>query len=266
MTVTGDVFDCKRFAVHDGPGIRTTVFLRGCPLSCPWCHNPEGLGAEEDDAWRGKGAVDRGLPADRNVIGPAVEIPVLLAELRKDEVFYRQSGGGVTISGGEPFAQPSFLLTLLRACGDAGLHRAVDTCGHAPRELVEEAMEIVDLFLYDLKLADDDLHLRYTGVTGELIRKNLARLAAAGAAVRVRVPLVPGITDTAANLAGVRRICRDAGVTAVGLLPYNKLGEDKRRRLGLAPETNGLDTQDGAVMGEIASAFRREGFTVTIGG
>ena len=262
MSVTGDVFDCKKFAVHDGPGIRTTVFLRGCPLSCPWCHNPEGLETTRDDGWRR----NRGLPIDGNVIGPAVEIPVLLSELRKDEEFYRRSGGGVTISGGEPFAQPAFLVALLHACKQAGLHTAVDTCGHAAWELIEEAMEIADLFLYDLKLANDDLHLRYTGVTGERIRENLERLVGAGAEVRVRVPLVPGITDTPDNLAGLRSILRAAGAKAVGLLPYNRLGEDKRRRLGLEPGAGELKTQDDGAVEAMAAAFRDDGFTVGIGG
>ncbi len=262
------VFDIRRFSIHDGPGIRTTVFLKGCPLRCWWCHNPEGLSAAPEVVWRAErcsrcgtciaicpeGALSWdgetplldqtrctlcGLCADqcyaeaRELLGRAMTPEQVLAELERDRMFYDESGGGVTFSGGEPLAQPEFLLELLRGCRERGMHTAVDTCGHASRETVDRIRPHVSLFLYDLKLLDDDRHRRYTGVSNALGLANLRALVAAGHAIVVRVPLIPGVNDGDES---VRRI--GAFLTELGrpfpvvILPYHSLGAAKYGRLG----------------------------------
>lgn len=223
----GVIFDIKRFAVHDGPGIRTTVFLRGCPLRCTWCHNPEsqGYGVEE-------------LPGrERPVrVGREVSVNEVLAEVERDVVFFDESGGGVTFSGGEPLAQPEFLLELLRGCGDLEVHRAVDTSGYAPQKVLLQAAEHTDLFLYDLKMADDAKHREHTSVGVELIYNNLRALCDTDAAIHIRIPVIPGITDTAANMAAIRAFLESLPrKLPVKFLPYHSAAVDKYTRHGMKP-------------------------------
>ncbi len=217
---TGNILSIQRFSVHDGPGIRTTVFLKGCPLSCPWCHNPESqqTGAElyvlpdrcidcwacsQDcplaDRWQDMEFKDgdRLAPAEcdacgecvevcpagaRRILGRTVDVEELLAEIQRDRAFFEQSGGGVTFSGGEPLQQPEFLLACLTACRDTGLHTTVDTCGYAGGALIEEVARAADLLLYDVKLLDDARHIQYVGTPVQSILANLRAVAEARAA------------------------------------------------------------------------------------
>ena len=232
---TGIVFDVKQYALHDGPGIRTTVFLKGCPLRCQWCHNPEGIGKNPQILYRNKRCIGCGecldvcpekalslspegiitnkllckadgacamiCPADaRELIGKTVSSDEIRDVVKKDVPFYNQSGGGVTFSGGEPLMQPDFLLECLQLCGREGIHRAVDTSGHAALEIVKPIAKETDLFLYDLKLMDPDKHRYLTGVSNELILSNLKYLAYAGFKITVRFPLLTGLNDTDENL------------------------------------------------------------------
>ena len=221
----GMLFDIKRYAVHDGPGIRTTVFLQGCPLACRWCHNPESQGTVLEKGDRTDGT---------RPLGRRVGVEEMMAEIERDVPFYDESGGGVTFSGGEPLAQPEFLAAVLDHCGRHAIHRAVDTCGYAPRQTLLEIARRTDLFLYDLKVIDPRRHAELTGVDNEPIHANLAALCETEVSIELRMPVVPGITDTDANLrqlvALVEALPRRP---LLRLLPYHRAAMDKYRRFGL---------------------------------
>lgn len=252
MKMTGAIFDIKKYAIHDGPGIRTTIFLKGCPMDCWWCHNPE---ARECDEGR--------LAEKTNT----VTVFQVMKEIEKDRIFYDQSGGGVTFSGGEPLAQPAFLTALLEACRYAGISTAVDTCGYAPAEDFERVLKLVDLFLYDLKMIDNVEHMKYTGVSNDLVLQNLRLLVEKGSKVQLRIPLIPGITDTTENLEAILAFLSEVpGVRQVSLLPYNRFGEDKRRRFELKDRLGNLKTQTKAEIEQAAARFADRGYEVKIGG
>ena len=301
----GLVFDVKRFAIHDGPGIRTTVFLKGCPLSCAWCHNPESQrrepellvrsercvacgtcvsacpnGAIARQSSRAKPETDRSrctgcgacvtacIPRARTVVGQARSVDDLLAEIERDTLFYDQSGGGVTLSGGEPLAQQEFASELLRRCRSQRIHTAVDTCGFADEAALAAVAEETDLFLYDVKLLDDERHRRWTGASNEKILRNLERLARDGKRIWVRYPLVPGINDSERDLAEFGRfVARCPGVEAVQVLPYHAAGERKFDHLGRRFSLGDVRQPDPEMVENAAAVVRAAaGIAVTIGG
>jgi pyruvate formate lyase activating enzyme len=263
---TGVIFNLMRFSVHDGPGIRTAVYLKGCPLSCWWCHNPE----SQDPAPEVLYSADRCTlcgecaricpqhaisPVDgrmivsedctccatcvescgadaRTVAGRTVTASEILAEIERDIVFFDESGGGVTFTGGEPLGQPEFLEALLRECRERRIHTAIETCGAAPRPLLLRIAALADLVLYDLKLIDDARHRQYTGAGNRNILENLRALAAVHPAVFVRVPVVPGVNDTDADRRRLSEFLAGLAPASVQLLPYHSTGEAKYLRLG----------------------------------
>jgi pyruvate formate lyase activating enzyme len=185
--------------VHDGPGIRTTVFFKGCPLSCWWCHNPESQDFKSEKSIRN--LILSGERFERSeTTGKLMSVDEVMFEVLKDQLFYDESGGGVTFSGGEPLMQEMFLLDLLKACKQKGLHTTLDTSGYAPKKVLENIAEHVDLFLYDLKIIDNTLHKKYTGVSNRSILENLKFLYRTGKNVIIRFPVIPGITDTTENI------------------------------------------------------------------
>lgn len=290
---TGIVFDVKRFSIHDGPGIRTTVFLKGCPLSCSWCHNPEGQAPGQELVLRPDRCIGCGTCVEvcergailweedavvtqrercqacgtcvevcyaeaRELVGRPMSVTEVLAEIERDSVFYDESGGGVTFSGGEPLSQAAFLRGILAAAKGAGLHTALDTCGFASWDVLESLRAHVDLFLYDLKLMDDVRHRESTGVSNELILENLLRLSQAGHRVILRVPVVPGVNDDEENLRRVGAFAADLpAVERLDLLPYHRIGRDKYRRLARPCSMPQVDPPSDAEMLEIAGMLRQ---------
>jgi pyruvate formate lyase activating enzyme len=252
--VTGIIFDIKRFAIHDGPGIRTTVFLKGCPLECWWCHNPESRERE---------------PAvhDGKLIGREIAVPELIATLERDRPFHDESGGGVTFSGGEPLAQPEFLLAALDACGESEFHRTVDSTGHAPADLLRRVAAETDLFLYDLKLMDPQRHLRYTGRELVPILENLRLLAELGIPVEIRVPVIPGLNDDAANFEATGRFAAELdNVTGLVLLPYHAMAMHKYERFGLERRLPETPAADPTALRIAAERIAAHGLNVRVGG
>jgi len=264
---TGIIFNIQRYSIHDGPGIRTTVFLKGCPLNCWWCQNPESqLSGQEMIFWGdrciGCGAcsticpssaiqIKNGIPITekekcilcgkctekcpaiaREIIGEKLTAEEVIKEIEKDLVFYEESGGGVTFSGGEPLGQSEFLEGLLNGCREKKIHTAVDTSGYVSWEILNKMIPKVDLFLYDLKLMDNERHKKYTGVSNELILENLKKLSSVHNNIFVRFPVIPGINDDYQNIRKLGEFLSPLEITQVNLLSYHYMGMDKYRRLG----------------------------------
>ncbi len=208
------IFNIQRFCIHDGPGIRTTVFFQGCPLQCLWCHNPEGIPYD----------LSLGI-TDKHTHQYTVE--ELMAELMKDEVFYRESGGGITFSGGEPMMQADFLLRMLNLLARAGIHTAVDTSGYAPPDIFHEVVSHAGLILFDLKIIDEQKHELYTSTGNELIMDNLRYLARSRIPYRIRIPLVEDVTASDENIRAIAELLKDKGKVNIDLLSYHDLGKGK---------------------------------------
>lgn len=300
----GIVFDIMKYSVHDGPGIRTTVFLKGCPLSCRWCHNPESRRPEPQLMFFAErcigcgecaGACPHGavVPLDsepekpapvtgrctgcgscvavchagaRELAGREMTAARVLAEIERDVVFYDQSGGGVTFSGGEPLVQQGFLLELLAGCREREIHTAVDTTGCAPLGKLLAVSKLTDLFLFDLKVMDDKIHRKYTGVSNRLILDNLRELASEHGNITVRIPVISGINDDDNNITATGRfVSQLPGVRSVHLLPYHRAGVEKYRRLGLAYSLPDLTPPGEEKMNAIANKLRKFGLVVQVG-
>ncbi|MFH0849664.1 MAG: glycyl-radical enzyme activating protein [Candidatus Bathyarchaeota archaeon] len=294
----GIVFDVKHFAIHDGPGIRTTVFLKGCPLRCLWCHSPESqsltpeimvyperctgceacieacpLGALETPGDpKPEGCTHCGACAEacysgaRVLLGASLTVEEAMISVRKDRRLHAASGGGVTVSGGEPTHQPGFTYALLRALKEEGYHTALDTCGHAPWETLERMMPLTDLFLYDLKHVDPDVHRRLTGMDNDLILSNLRRLSDVDACIVVRVPLIPSLNDSEEHLESLAGLLRDLNVDAVEILPYHRLGVPKYESLGRRYALPDLEPHSEAHLLRVQERLRASGLNVVVEG
>ena len=280
--LTGKFYDMQGFSVHDGPGIRLTLFLKGCPLRCPWCHSPESQEFPTELNWMGlkcvgvdkcgnclnvcpNDAISLGakkmsatgdeeiqlVTVDRSkcdncgkcaeactskalyMCGTDYTVDEVMERIRRDVPFYNRSGGGVTISGGECLCQPEFLLEVLKRCKAEGIHTAVDTTGFAPWSSIEPILPYTDLFLYDLKQMDPDLHKQVIGVPNPLILENAKKIAAAGGKFQIRIPIIPMFNDSKKSFDEVGKFICELGdaVEIVQLLPYHKLGTVKWERL-----------------------------------
>ena len=267
---TGQVFEIQRFSIHDGPGIRTTVFLKGCPLRCLWCHNPESIDPRPLLSFVADKCINCGSCAEvcpkqahvmdeslghvflrkkcdtlgacaevcpskaLEIVGRNMTHNEVLEQVLRDRPFYEASGGGVTISGGEPLLQIDFAEVLLRNVKAAGVSTAVETAGHVMFERLARVAPYTDLFLFDIKETDDVLHQKFTGVSGAQIRKNLVMLHDIGASILMRLPIIPGLNDRKAHFREVARFTEPlTGLVGVEVMPYHSLGLSKRERLGL---------------------------------
>jgi pyruvate formate lyase activating enzyme len=216
----GIVFDLQRGAMHDGPGVRTTVFLKGCPLRCAWCHNPESQAFAPEVGRCGR------------TYGRAATVSEIMAVVRRDTRFYAASGGGLTVSGGEPTAQYAFCAALLGAAKAEGIHTCLDTCGELDWPRLDALRSSVDLFLYDYKATDPARHRALTGVAPDRVFANLARLLEAGAPVCLRCPLVPGVNDDPGHVAAIAELGRRWPRLAIDIMPYHDVGGGKYDDLG----------------------------------
>jgi pyruvate formate lyase activating enzyme len=290
----GIIFDIKQYAIHDGPGIRTTVFLKGCPLTCVWCHNPEGIAKEPEFMWSQEKCIhcktcvcpkdalsfNHVLQIDDQkctvcsacsdacpsqalaLLGKEMSVAHVVKEIEKDIPFYDESNGGVTISGGEPLMQPDFLYALLKACKARNIHTAVDTSGYAPFDILSKVKKYTDLFLYDIKGINDDTHKKVTGVSNTLILKNVKALSRITDII-VRYPLIPGINDSKTDIAAFTEFVSSIPVDEVDILPYHTTGK-KAKKLKKAVFIT--DPPAAETIEDMRKMLKRTGITVKIGG
>ncbi|KKM10351.1 hypothetical protein SY88_14220 [Clostridiales bacterium PH28_bin88] len=298
--ITGKVFNIQRYAVHDGPGIRTIVFLKGCPMRCDWCENPESIEPRRQLAFYSpkcigcgdcqpacpRGAIDltRAERIDRvrcdncgqcarvcpvaalKLIGEDLTVEDVLAQVLRDRKFYERSGGGVTISGGEPTLQYDFLYALLQACKDEGLHTVLETNGLVAWEKLEQLTPLVDIFYLDLKSIDPALHKQHTGVSNDLILSNARKLMAKKQAVVFRLPLIPGINTTTAQLELMADFLNEIKAKEVHLLPYHKLGENKLASIHSGLHPLPVPEMSRGEAEELQKLFHAPGRRVIVGG
>ncbi len=299
--MTGIVFKIQKYSIHDGPGIRTTVFLKGCPLNCWWCHNPEGqepsgvivyhkekchhcgrcievcnneavyfrnkdLKWERNKCTHCYNCIDICPENALESIGRKMTVSSLMDVVEKDTIFYDESGGGVTFTGGEPFQQYEFLYEMLKSCKRKGIHTAIETSGYTAWDRMENIAGYTDLFLYDLKLMDEGKHIKYTGVSNKTILQNLEKLSAIHNNICVRIPIIPGVNDDEENIDRSILFLKSTSIRNIGILPYHDIGIYKYDKLGIQYRLKGLITTEVHEMQKIADVFMNNGFCVKIGG
>ncbi len=300
---SGLVFDIKRYAISDGPGIRVTIFLKGCPLSCRWCHNPESISPAVQKMYTESKCIgcgecvdncpeqaceltDKGIVTDKDLctscgrcaqVCPALatemsgryeSVSDLMKVIEDERPFFDQSGGGVTFSGGEPLLYPDFLNKILDACGQRKIHRTVDTSGLASTKNLLDVARRTDLFLYDLKLMDSKKHKKWTGAGNKRILKNLQKLAKTGAEIQIRIPLIKAVNTDEENIeaTAVFVAALEGPGKMISLLPYHNVAGGKSAKLGQSYEPGSMSAPDEQDLARIINQFATHGLTATVGG
>lgn len=287
----GRIVDVKRFAVHDGPGIRTTIFFKGCPLHCTWCHNPESISPSPQfgfipDKCIGCGECRKVCPNERDTdkcvfcgkcaeacLGQALQFygalrssEELIATVLEDKLFYQTSGGGMTLSGGEPLLQPEFARELLELAKENGIHTAVDTCGHVGHRALDMVKPLTDIFLYDLKHTDPTAHRKLTGCDNRLILENLCALDDDGCKIEVRIPLIPTLNDSEDNLrASGELLASLKNLTLTRVLPYHDYARSKYRSLGMEDTMPHVELPDDESLNRAVDILRSYGVNAKSG-
>ena len=287
---SGLVFNVQRFSLQDGPGVRSTVFMKGCPLACAWCHNPESQASEPEFVRMRHRCMVCGLCSEKELsepvsldldeadveacptgalqtIGRRVGSEELAKTLLRDRIFFDESDGGVTFSGGEPLLQARFVIEVMGLLRAEGIHTALDTCGYAKWADLQEAAGLASLVLYDVKLMDEARHKAATGVSNRLILENLSALSKIHSEIWIRVPIIPGINDDEANLEATAAFLAPlGGIRQVDLLPYHPTGEAKFARVGMTYALHGTPSPSIQHLEALSSIFRAKGLNTTIGG
>jgi pyruvate formate lyase activating enzyme len=264
----GLIFSVKRYSIHDGPGIRVTFFMKGCPLHCKWCHNPEGISPNSETVERINRIGNKEFKRDE-IVGELYTVESVLKILDKERVFINQSKGGVTFSGGEPMLQPEFLLEALKACKANGYHTAVDTSGYSSIENFKQILPYTDLFLFDIKHLDDNKHLEATGVSNTIILENFRFLINSGKDIMVRFPVIPGYNDDSAHIDEMKELLlmlKTDSLKKINLLPFHKIGSSKYKRFSIPYKMEGIEPPDHESMLWMKELFSETGIKVKIGG
>lgn len=299
--LTATLFNIQKFSVHDGPGIRTTFFFKGCPLRCAWCHNPESLSVKpellrhkekcmlcgecathckdgsisikngdihiDNNLFDGsEDILDNCIKNALSIAGKSYTLDQVLKEALKDEIFYKESGGGVTLSGGECLMQIDFVEAFLKRLKDRKIHTTIDTCGHVPQSYFERILPFSDLFLYDLKHTDIRTHKKFTGVDNQLIIDNLKYLSHKGATIFLRLPIIVGVNGHNQYIQQVIKLLENISVDQINLLPYHSIGEGKYERLNLAYDKAAFGPPSDEQLNQFKSIFTSKKFNVVIGG
>ncbi len=258
LNTTGRIFDIQRFSVHDGPGVRTIIFLKGCFLRCKWCCNPESQKREIETM-----IVD----GKEKVMGRDVTVEELITEIEKDRIYYQRSGGGVTLSGGESLAQPDFAAAILRACKEKGINTALESTACAKYENIQKLLPYLDLYLMDIKHINSEKHKQFTTQPNELILENAKKLAVDAKKLIIRVPVIPTFNDTTEEIRGIAEFTKSLGtVEELHLLPYHRLGEDKYKGLGRNYELHNIELIPDEKIQELKKVVEDTGLKCQIGG
>lgn len=298
---TAIIFNIQKFCVHDGPGIRTTVFFKGCPLKCMWCHNPESQNARKEMLYdknkctlcgkcisicpQGALVIEESIiktdinkcnfcgkcciycvNGAREIAGKEYTVDEVVNAVLKDKIFYEESNGGVTLSGGEPLINIDFVEELLMKLKSNNIHTAVDTCGAVNFDILERASKYTDLFLYDLKAMDDEKHIKYTGVSNKIIIENLKRLSKIHNNINIRMPIIEGVNADFDHIGEVLRLIDGLGIVNVNLLPYHDISQHKYFKLGRTYNSEIMAKPSDDKMNSFKEIFESKGYKVKIGG
>jgi pyruvate formate lyase activating enzyme len=264
----GLIFSVKRYSVHDGPGIRVTFFMKGCPLSCIWCHNPEGISPFPERVLKTNKVGDKEFICEEEA-GRWYSVPEVIGIIDRERPFISQSDGGVTFSGGEPMMQTEFLTESLKACKSNGYHTVIDTSGYSSGDNYRSVIPFTDLFLFDLKHMDDVKHRAYTGVSNIGILDNYRILTGSGKDIMVRIPVIPAFNDDPENLEKLKYFIMSCGtdtVKKINLLPFHKIGSSKYKRFNRPYSMEGIEPPWKEKMERIKKLFIETGIPVKIGG
>ncbi len=296
------ITDIQKYSIHDGPGIRTTVFFKGCPLKCEWCHNPETQNYQEEFFWDPEKCTfcrscmdhccEKAICVDENVVktnlakcsscnncieycyqgarelcGFQLSPKELVKELIKDQIFYEESGGGVTLSGGEVMTMDiTYLLEIIKPLSEKGINLGIDTCGYADWTHFQQILPYVDFFLYDCKIINNEKHIQYTGVSNELILENLIKLSENHCKIYLRMPVIQDVNATKENINETIVFLKEKSIIIeeINLLPYHNMGNSKYKRLGKSNPGKNLKKPENKTLEEFAALFKSNGFQVTI--